>query len=506
MKRPTMLQHLTLLLDCPLVIAVIFISGIGGTFQYGFGISSMTAASVHIRKLVNQTCIQRYDVYLQDWQLSLIWSFTVSIFCIGGLLGSLLAAPCLSAVGRRKCFWLNNFVAITGAVLMLVSQVAMSFEMIMVARLLYGINAGIGLSVQVLYVVECTPKILQGMVGVTIATFLAMGKLSGQILGLRELLGSEDRWPWLLGFSGFAALFQLVTLPFLPESPKYLLLNRGDRQACDKALARLWGNKDHSGEVEEMLEEKAALKNIQIHSVMELLRERSVRWQLATVAVTFSSLQLCGLTAVYFYSYEVFRAAGIHESQLGYATLGTGTSEMTFSLVCFIIIESTGKKVLLVTGYAAMTVILTLLTITLYFQSNISWLSYCSMALIFIFLATFSSGPGGVIPPLPGVIFSQAFKASAYTVGCAINWAGMFIVGMIFTILVDHLKSFCFLIFLFVCLTSGLFVYFNVPETKNKTALEIADDFERMHGKLGRWKWGKRDDKLEVCQTYETKF
>lgn len=32
-------------LDCPVVIAAIFISGIGGTFQYGFGLSVMTSPS-----------------------------------------------------------------------------------------------------------------------------------------------------------------------------------------------------------------------------------------------------------------------------------------------------------------------------------------------------------------------------------------------------------------------------------------------------------------------------
>lgn len=37
---------------------------------------------------------------------------------------------------------LNNFVAILGSVLMLLSQAAMSFEMIMVGRFLYGLNAG----------------------------------------------------------------------------------------------------------------------------------------------------------------------------------------------------------------------------------------------------------------------------------------------------------------------------------------------------------------------------
>lgn len=64
------------------------------------------------------------------------------------------------------------------------------------------------------------------------------------------------------------------------------------------ALTRLWGNKDHSVEVEEMLEEKVALQNIQSRSVMELFRERSICWQLITIIVTFFSLQLSGINAV----------------------------------------------------------------------------------------------------------------------------------------------------------------------------------------------------------------
>ncbi|GLD46492.1 solute carrier family 2, facilitated glucose transporter member 11-like protein, partial [Lates japonicus] len=179
-----MSQYLTLLLDCPVIIAAIFVSGIGGTFQYGFCVSVMTSPSVFIKGLVNQTCLQRYNVSLDQWQISLIWSFTVSIFCIGGLLGSLLAGPLISKYGRKQCLLLNNFVAIFGALLMLLSQKATSFEMIMVGRLLYGINSGVSLSAHTMYLVECAPKRLRGMVGVTIATFISLGKFCGQLLGI----------------------------------------------------------------------------------------------------------------------------------------------------------------------------------------------------------------------------------------------------------------------------------------------------------------------------------
>ncbi len=64
------------------------------------------------------------------------------------------------------------------------------------------------------------------------------------------------------------------------------------------ALRRLWGNKDHSKEVEEMLEEKAALQGVRNRSVMELIRTTSIRWQVLTIFITYTSMQLCGINSV----------------------------------------------------------------------------------------------------------------------------------------------------------------------------------------------------------------
>ncbi|XP_041815756.1 solute carrier family 2 member 11, like [Chelmon rostratus] len=502
-----MAQYFTLLLNCPVVIAAICVAGIGGTFQYGFSVSVMTSPSAFIKELVNKTCQQRYSVSLDEWQLSLIWSFTVSVFCIGGLVGSLVGASLVTKFGRKQCLLFNNFLAIIGALLMILSQTAMSFEMIMVGRLLYGINAGVGLTVQSMYLVECAPKRLRGMVGVTIATFISFGKFSGQLLGISELLGTQERWPWLLGFNGFTSLLQLSTLPFLPESPRFLLLDRGDRRACEEALRTLWGNKDHSVEVEEMLEEKAALQSVRNHSVMELIRSQALRWQILTILVTFTTLQLCGINAVYFYSFEVFRAAGIQEDQLSYTALGTGLCELFTSFACFMIIENTGKKALLFRGYMGMSAILILLTVTLYLQSKVSWMSYCSMGLIFIFIFFFSSGPAGATSPLPGELFTQSFKSAAFIIGCTLNWCGLFVVGMLFPVLVEKLDYFCFLLFLFFCGGCGLYVRFNIPEIENKTALEIAAEFQKMHCKSEESQREKGTElKLNSGKTYETKF
>ncbi|XP_035989804.1 solute carrier family 2 member 11, like isoform X1 [Fundulus heteroclitus] len=498
-------QHLNLLLDYPALIAAIFICSIGGTFQYGFSVSVMTSPSVFIKELVNKSCVHRYDRTLKEWEVSLIWSFTVSIFCIGGLLGSLTAGSLNSRFGRKRCLLMNNFVAIFGAVLMLLSRAANSFEMIMVGRFLYGINAGVGLSAQAMYLTESAPKRLRAMVGVTIATFLSLGKFCGQLLGIRELLGTENNWPWLLGFNGFAALFQLCTLPLLPESPRFLLLERGNFQASENAFRKLWGKNDYNKEIEELLQEKAALQCIRSCSVLELIQNRTVRWQLLTIVIAFTALQLSGINAVYFYSFDVFRAAGIQEHRLAYAALGTGLCEVSTSVACFMIIESMGQKGLLFRGYVAMAATLGLLSVTIYFQKTVWWMPYCSMVLVFLFIFFFSSGPAATTVPLPGEILTQSFKSAGYTVGCTINWISLFVLGMLFPILVDKWGNFCFLMFMAVCLICGIHVRFNMPETKNRTALEISAEFDKMHAKDKASEKKKPSDICEI-KVQETKL
>lgn len=48
------------------------------------------------------------------------------------------------------------------------------------------------------------------------------------ILGLGEIFGNEDLWPLLLALIGIPAIIQVILLPAMPESPKYLILTKGD--------------------------------------------------------------------------------------------------------------------------------------------------------------------------------------------------------------------------------------------------------------------------------------
>ncbi|NWI78987.1 GTR9 protein, partial [Dyaphorophyia castanea] len=108
----------------------------------------------------------------------------------------------------------------------------------------------------------------------------------------------ESRWPFLFGAIIVPSLIQAVILPFLPESPRYLLLDKHNTSKAEKAFQRFLGKDDVSHEIEEVLAESRAQRNTKLVSILQLLRTRAVRWQIVTVVVTMGCYQLCGLNAV----------------------------------------------------------------------------------------------------------------------------------------------------------------------------------------------------------------
>ncbi|NXT82883.1 GTR9 protein, partial [Zapornia atra] len=230
--------------------------------------------------------------------LLFLWSITVSIFGIGGLLGSSGSRYLTVKYGKKKCLMCNNLLMIAAASFMGCGKIAGSFEMILLGRFMCGISAGLGVPLHQQYLGEISPRKLRGLANSTSSIFWSLGKAMGQISGQRELLGSQSLWPMLIASCGLPALIQLVTLPFFPESPPYLLMHQGDEEGCKKAIRQLWGEGHHQAEIDDIMKEKATMKNTKILSVLELMKEPAFRWQLYMIVILTATVQLCGINAV----------------------------------------------------------------------------------------------------------------------------------------------------------------------------------------------------------------
>uniref|UniRef100_A0A8C8RTM4 Solute carrier family 2, facilitated glucose transporter member 5 n=1 Tax=Pelusios castaneus TaxID=367368 RepID=A0A8C8RTM4_9SAUR len=460
---------------------MIFILGIGGTFSYGFQVSMISYSSLYIKNFINDTWQERHHSVIGEQTLTLLWSSIVSVYSIGGFLGTISSRYLSAKYGKKKCLMYNNLLLIAAGFLWGFSKMAKSFEMILIGRFLCGFNSGLGCCLHGQYIGEISPKKLRGFTSATLSLFVNMGKCVGQIAGLSELLGTESLWPLLMAVGGVAAVVQMVTLPLFPESPHYLLIQKEDMEGCQKAMKQLWGEGDHQEEIDAMIKEQATAKKIKPMKVLELIKDQSFRCQLCLLVVISLSIQLSGIGAIYFYAFDVFEIAGFAQDRIPYISLGTGSCEFFSSILCSFIIDKFGRRMLLLWGYGLMAFVLVLLTTILSLQHQFFWMPYCSIVLIFLFIFIFATGPAGASFPLMIELFTQSSRSSALTISMSLHWVGLYMIGMIFPYIAKSLGTFSFLIFTGFISISWLLIYRFLPETKDKSFMEIKEKFNHLN-------------------------
>nr|XP_032835275.1 solute carrier family 2, facilitated glucose transporter member 11-like [Petromyzon marinus] len=434
---------------------------------------------------MNATWLSRHGEAVSPAGLLLLWSLVVAAYTAGGLLGALLAGPLAVRVGRRNGLLASNSFVIAATVAVALSQPTGLFELLMVGRFLLGIDTGVGLSLQPMYVGECALQRQRGTLAMSTVVALTLGLLSAQILGLRQVMGEPHLWPLALSLPALPAALQLLLLPWLPESPRHLLLDRHEPRRALAALRWLRGGDggDDGGEsvereMEQMEEERSV--QVQARSVLDLLRDPRMRRQIVIIVGVNVMQQFSGINAIYFYASYLFKEAGIPPDEIRYVTVGTGMAELTSSIVCGILIESVGRRPLLMFGFASMGGCCLLIAVSMALQTTISWMSYLSVAMTFTFIVSLGMGPAGIVGLLPTELFTQDARPAAYTISGSTYWVSFFVIGLLFPFLMKFMGPYCYLIFFADCVTASLLVFCLLPETKDRSFLDISRQLQQM--------------------------
>ena len=128
---------------------------------------------------------------------------------------------------------MNNLIGIVAAMAMVFSKHVTSYELLIIGRYLIGVNCGLNTSLVPMYISEIAPLNLRGGLGTVNQLAVTVGLLTSQVLGVDYLLGTDEGWPYLLGIAVFPSILQMVLLPICPESPRYLLISKGQEQVRD---------------------------------------------------------------------------------------------------------------------------------------------------------------------------------------------------------------------------------------------------------------------------------
>uniref|UniRef100_A0A8C2Y8H3 Solute carrier family 2 member 1 n=1 Tax=Coturnix japonica TaxID=93934 RepID=A0A8C2Y8H3_COTJA len=156
-----------------------------GSLQFGYNTGVINAPQKVIEDFYNRTWLYRYEEPISPATLTTLWSLSVAIFSVGGMIGSFSVGLFVNRFGRRNSMLMSNILAFLAAVLMGFSKMALSFEMLILGRFIIGLYSGLTTGFVPMYVGEVSPTALRGALGTFHQLGIVLGILIAQVSALR---------------------------------------------------------------------------------------------------------------------------------------------------------------------------------------------------------------------------------------------------------------------------------------------------------------------------------
>ncbi|EFA04079.1 facilitated glucose transporter protein 1 [Tribolium castaneum] len=452
-------------------------AAVGSGFQHGYHTGVINVPQAILKDWIRTLWEDRLNSDLSDSTINVLWGVTTSIMNVGGTIGGVLSGLAATKFGPKSALFYNNFLVLIASALMCFAQLANSYAMMILGRLVIGVNCGFNAGLCPMYLTEISPVELRGALGSVYQLLIVISILTSQIVGLEMILGN-DYWPVLFALSVVFAIFQVVTIFFCPESPKYLISVKQDNQSAEKSLKFLRRSDDVNDELSALKKEDEANKNMPKVTIKQMFRDKSLKIPLFIAMLVMVAQQFSGINIVIFYSTETFIRGGLSEENAQYATIGIGIVNLIMTVISMILVEIAGRKTLLLVAFGGMAIDTLLLALALHFSKENSSIPWVCIALIAIYIILFAAGAGSIPWFLVTEIFNQEARPTAVSLAVPVNWIANFIVTLTFPPIAGLIGPFVFLIFVVLNVLFFIFILKMVPETKNKTVEEIVSQWK----------------------------
>eukprot|EP00055_Hartaetosiga_balthica_P016597 m.105706 g.105706 ORF g.105706 m.105706 type:complete len:596 (+) comp9136_c1_seq8:175-1962(+) len=438
------------------VLLCIFLTALT-SILLGYDIGIMSGAKLQIKE----------HFELSDGKVELMVGIMNFISAFGGLVSGRIS----DFIGRRYTVAIACVLFVCGAVLM---AFANTYWVLMVGRVITGLGVGSGLTIAPLYMAELSPKKFRGALVSFNEVAINIGILLGFILGYAFSGMPTDRgWRWMLGIGGFPPVIILVSLIFLPESPRWLVKN-GYEDIASNTLRKTCSERETLDTLQAIKQEQGATSMGGLHEFFHPSKD-TVKLYIAAFGVNFFQ-QASGIEALVYYIPEVLEESGVEKrgDQL-LANAGVGVVKVLFILVAMRYTDSFGRRNLLMTSAIGMFVAF-MLTALSFELGNIFELTLTGIC---IYMATFSIGWG----PMAWVVASEVLPLQVRGVGMGMatftNRIMSGTIAMSYLSLRHALTSAgTFYLFGAIAVISCAFVFYFIPETKG---CSLEDIVSRLH-------------------------
>jgi sugar porter (SP) family MFS transporter len=404
-----------------------------------------------------------------QFHLTPAWQgLVVSGVLFGATFSSLVSGRLTDHFGRKKVILATALLFAVGSIL---TAFATTVELLVAGRVVLGLAIGVASFAAPLYISEMSPPANRG-------ALVAMNQLAitiGIVLSyfVDYVFSSSGNWPVMVALGAVPAVLLACGIVFLPESPRWLILNNKEEGAGD-VLKKIRGTENVSTELEE---------------IKTSLSEEKGDWReffaphLRTALIVGIGLgmfqQFTGINTVIYYAPSIYKAAGLESNSVSIlATTGVGVVNVLMTIVSLALIDRLGRRPLLIIGNIGMALSLAALSVSALMNTGggpiPQWISFMSVASTLVYVAFFAISLGPVFWIMISEIYPLRIRGFAMSVATALSWLSNMIVSSTFPVMLAKLGvGITFAIYTVITVASLIFACLLVPETKGLSLEQI---------------------------------
>jgi len=447
------------------ILAITLVSAMGGLL-FGYDWVVIGGAKPFYERFFDIT----NSPYLQGWAMSSA--------LIGCLIGALSSGYFSDRYGRKLPL-------ITAAALFTVAAIGTGavnqFTPFIIYRLIGGLGIGLASAISPMYIAEISPAAMRGRLVSVNQLTIVVGILAAQIINYliaeKVPAGATDEfilnswngqtgWRWMFWAGTIPALCFFIFSFFIPESPRFLAKS-GNWEATASILKRIGGSQYAAQEQKEIAQ---TLHGSETKIDWKALSSKKIRPVLILGIVLAMFQQWCGINVIFNYAEEIFTAAGYSVGDMLFNIVITGTVNLIFTFLAMRMVDSWGRRKLMLLGSIGLAVIYFVLGASYYFEIK----GLAILVLVMVAIATYAM----TLAPITWVVLSEIFpnsvRGTAMAIATTALWIACFVLTYTFPILNKLLNaSGTFWLYGFICLFGFLFIFRKLPETKGKSLEEI---------------------------------
>jgi sugar porter (SP) family MFS transporter len=392
-----------------------------------------------------------------------LWGLTPTLHGIamasalyGTVVGSLAGGWPADRFGRKLTLLWIGLLYFVGAV---GSAFATNVVTFIIARVVGGLGIGISTVVAPMYISEIAPAKHRGRLAGMFQFNIVFGILIAFVSNALLSGVGESAWRWMLGVAAFPSLLYTLFCFGLPESPRWLLSRKGDRESALAVLQRVEPDVSRE-EIAAQADEIMAASSEQVSSGHFWTKRLSKPILLAILIAFFN--QMSGINAILYFAPRIFELTGLGAKAALLQSIGIGLTNLVFTFVGLWLIDQLGRRTLLYIGSFGYITSLGLVAWA-FFSKHYGIVPAC----IFGFIAAHAIGQGAVIWVFISEIFPNRHRAEGQTLGSFTHWIFAAMLTTFFPKMVDAFPpGYIFSFFTAMMVLQLLWVRTMVPETK----------------------------------------